>query len=387
MTTIWNRLRTALARLRQDLDARHGDRRAFLLPLLSVNQGIATGVLAVSAKGKVLGGVVLAAVALSTLWISDLLPIAPPPAPALPVPVAPMTADLAPDHGAPSPAPQRTEVAPSAPVTLPTTGTLIVSATYQPDGDPVADLIVSVRPAASESRFDWRLARTDDQGIARVAGLPPGEHQVLTPRNWRAGARATVVAGAEQRVSLTLGQGIHLTGIVVDIHDVAVAGAEVHVAPGAAQRFDLRPLAITGAEGRFDLRFCSERCLVGARAAGHAPSWMRYVNLQEGGSIDLRLGLPGPGGVVEGTVFGSVGTFALGPLVPGRWRVCVQVPGSELVAGSSNEGRLPGTIRMTEARSLAPGDYVVNARGDGRSVEARFTVREGGDEVVRIDMR
>jgi hypothetical protein len=61
--------------------------------------------------------------------------------------------------------------------------------------------------------------------------------------------------------------------------------------------------------------------------------------------------------------------------------------GGELVAGSSSIGRTPGTIRMTQARSLAPGDYVVTVRGDGRVGETRFTVREGGDEIVGIDMR
>lgn len=365
VTTVWNRLRTALARLRQELEARHGDRRAFLLPLLPASRGIATGMLALSAKSKVLGSVALAAAAILTLWGSGIVPLAPLPGPALPEPVAPMSADRGQDARTQAPAPERAEVESPTRATPPSTGTLIVHAKYPRDGASVADLVLTVGPVATESRFEWRRARTDEHGIARIEGLTPGEHMVSSARNWRSRARATVIAGAEQRVELSLPDGIRITGIVVDADGVAVAGAEVHVAPSLGQRIDLRPLALTGADGRFDLRSCSERCVVGARAVQHAPSWMHYVNLQEGGSIDLRLELPSPGGVVEGTVFGvDRAPLADAAVVIGE--------GLADVVRTTNEGAPAAPAYVyTDANGrfravgLPPGDLPVEARARG----------------------
>lgn len=79
-----------------------------------------------------------------------------------------------------------------------------------------------------------------------------------------------------------------------------------------------------------------------------------------------------------------------------RFRVAAPAPlgelrvqilrGAERVLDTSHRAIIERPIAVEWEHWLAPGEYTVNATGDGLSVRATFTVREG-DEIVIIELR
>jgi RNA polymerase sigma-70 factor (ECF subfamily) len=309
LTTVTSRLRTALATMRQRLDARHGDRAAWLVPLLSspvrpTLPGLT--VLAMAIQTKILIGVavlVLATIALFSIGDPSPTPQATPGGHRAPLPSTML--DLA-DRRSNAEGPVRSAAAVGTPEARSATGTLIVKATYADDGQPVVDLVVLARRPRAEARFGSRRARTDAGGIARVEALEPGSIHVTNARNPEASVRAEVVEGKEVEVQIVLATGVTITGIVVDRLGAPVPGAEVCLA-GAGALEDAEPATASGPDGRFELRGCPLMSFVGARAVGHRSSEMQFVTMAEGSTRDLRLVLPAPGGAVAGTVTDPTG--------------------------------------------------------------------------------
>lgn len=304
VSTVESRLRTAHASLRLRLDARHGGRQAWLIPLLPVRSARALGglgVLAMSMQSKILIGIGAMLLAALAIWTTR------DPAPPSPhghdgtISPAPLATS---DHDArqPDPAdlPRQSRVDVGQPAALAKTGTLIVKAVFGSDDSAIPDLLIKARVVGGDKRFGWHGLRTDAAGLARFENLAPGPIYVANARN-SASVRANVVAGKEVAVQLVLPAGVTITGIVVDRLDVPVPGAEVWLA-GLGAWEDAERATTTGADGRFELRGCRTECLVGAAGAGHRSSEMQRVMMQDGSVRDLRLVLPAPGGTVVGTV-------------------------------------------------------------------------------------
>jgi len=377
VTTVYTRLRSALVALRQRLDDRldnrHGARRAWLLPLLppqAATAGLGTVVLAMTAKTKVVAVVGVLVLAALGLWTLGAPPVPLPPGGDMAGEGLPFTAEVSqgPEQveGAPRRAEagaeaDRREIVTPAPGAEPTTGSLRVKATYQEDGTPVPDLELMVGSPGAEHRLGQVRVRTDGGGIARLEELAPGRIWVQNIRNDEL-ARSEVAAGAETRLDLVLPPGILVTGIVVDRDGVAVPRAQVSLVPLARADREVEHVADADAQGRFALRSCPTRCLVGARAAGHAPSRLHYVFLREGGTKDLRIQLPAPGGTVEGTVLGPDRRPVRGALVRiGEGHT------NGITAGPNGAPAPPALVRTGEdgrfrAVGLAVGEHPVQVR-------------------------
>jgi hypothetical protein len=306
VSTVESRLRTAHANLRRRLDARHGGRDGWLIPLLPVRAltlgGL--GVLAMSIQSKVLigiGAMLLATLAFWNTW--DPTPPSPqsPHETVSPVPLA--TSDNQARLPGPADPSRQSAVVVEEPTASATTGTLIVKAVFGDDDTAISELLIMALRPGSDMRFGSHRMRTDAAGVARFENLSPGSFYVTNARNPSANVRANVVAGEEVGVQLVVPAGLTITGVVVDRLGIPVPAADVCLA-GLGALEDAEVATTTGANGRFELRGCCSECLVGARAAGHRSSQMLRVMMKEGGVRDLRIVLPALGGTVVGTVRG-----------------------------------------------------------------------------------
>lgn len=365
VTTVWNRLRQALAKLRDRLDAQHGgDRRAWLLPLCAVPRspapalGLGTAALLMTTQAKIVAAFVVLVLGTLLVWMADDPGSGTIPSdPTLHQGAVLASPDPALDDG-PTLGTSRVEVPVAGEQAVATTGTLIVHARYA-DGKPAGDLAVLVQAFLG----DLRLARrrtTDAEGHARFDGLSPGQLRVWTNRNRR--MRPVLVdvrAGDISEVELELPTGITILGTVVDGDGVGVPSAEVYLAQLARADQDAEHAATTDAEGRFTLCGCSTYCFVGARAAGHLASPMQNVFGSEGGTLEVRLELAGGGGSVGGVVAGPTGEPVPNALVRvGEGRLNTFTRGGEPFGAqvrTDSAGRFLAT-------GLAAGDHPVVAR-------------------------
>lgn len=342
-TTVWSRLRNALQRLRADLDERHGDRRAWLVPL--------TGGFLMTAKAKFGGAAaVLTAAALVVLFaLQAAPPVAHGDGASSPAVLA-QQGDVHRDPPTPTVATrddaQREPVAEPPPAaTAPATGALLVRA-RRPDGEPAFGVTVVVRPRGSDVRFASIRQVTDEDGEARFEGLRPGTWSItntLAP----GGTRAEVEAGATAVVDYELRAGITLTGVVLDPTGHPVPGASVEVIMPIRVDADAETIATTGAEGQFVVFDVVEMCLVGARAPGFTASRLHYVELEVGAIAEVELRLGEAGGMVEGVVLAAHGA---------------PVPAATVIIGS---GATTG-LRASPSVGAPPLPALVHTDADGR---------------------
>jgi len=256
--------------------------------------------------------------------------------------------------------PPRSEQAPA------TTGSLAVHVVYD-DGEPAAGVHLTLRRRGSDIRVGLRRALTDGEGRASFDELAPGTALLRADRAYwsRPHDRADIVAGQTASLTLTIPVHMQVEGAVVDAAGLPIAGAEVVLAPLAASDLDAERATTSGPDGRFTLRVAYEHCSIGARADGHAPSAMHFLQAPRGGSVRATLVLPGPGGAVEGTVTDHGGAPVRAAVVRiGTGRLDA-VPGDEwggpaLAAQVDSDGE--GRFR---AIGLPPGEHPVVVRAVG----------------------
>lgn len=167
------------------------------------------------------------------------------------------------------------------------------------DGTPAADVAVRCRPRPFDFEAWLRSARTGDDGVAHLVGLPPGPANVLTGRG--ASADVELVAGTGQRVTIPLDQGIDVHGRVVDLDDRPIVGATVWM---SVVRFsdDGEVVATSGPDGAFTIRGAGESFAVTATAPGFGCARVAWVRAR-----DLVLTLRPAPGVLVGTVVDPAG--------------------------------------------------------------------------------
>ena len=364
VTTVTSRLRSALATLRGRLDAGHADRAAWLLPLLPRGREASARralLCACAFRAKLTAIVALVALTALGLWASGLwlpTPSAPPGGPAAHPQPVPMAADTGSDR-LDAGAVVRSAVPGARSEAGSDTGAVALRVRIDEDRAPVADLLVFAGRSGADSRFGQRRARTDKGGTARFEGLPPGRWKIGNARNTSVESVVEVTAGSVTDVILELPAGTRLVGVVVDPYDVPVPDARVYLKH--AFDIDAEHAATTEWDGRFTLRACPRTVYIGARAAGYAPSRMQLVQ-QGSGTKELRIVLPGPGGIVEGIVRGPGGEPVADALVlvgeglPNRNPV--RGPGAPTMPAQARTGA-DGQFR---AVGLTAGDHLLRVR-------------------------
>ena len=227
VTTVWNRLRRALALLRADLEREYGDTRAWLLPLapaasvrgqpIPSSTMASAGVTLMSTNTKILtfAGVLAAAVlAVVTSGAGKRDPSVPTPSQDS-VCATRLRPDAAVAKEEPIASGPREEAAGAIEtVDAPATGALSVRVLY--DDQPLADVGVRLfSVGALDPLYDSLLGRTDRDGRTLFASLPPGSHRIWTDRR-RMNAtfeRAQVTTGETTEFEMRLPPGIVIPGV------------------------------------------------------------------------------------------------------------------------------------------------------------------------------
>jgi RNA polymerase sigma factor (sigma-70 family) len=408
VATVWNRLRSGLALLRERLDAEHGgDRRAWALPLAAFANGLppapgvaAAGTACTAAAAGVGGGILVGgtlvtmqtkvavafgAVALLALafvcWprLFSAGPDAPPRGPG-PAAVASAPAPMPREDAAPAAAPERQAVVAAPPAT---TGSLLVRVRHA-DGTPASDVTAIVGAPFADFRVGRRRAACDADGAARFDGLAPGPVRVRTNRPSNTTVDVEIEAGRTTEVLCKLDANVTIRGIVVDREQRPVPSALVEMAVPAMVGYDIETVATTGSDGRFTVRAAPALCAIGARAAGFAASKLQVLTGKDGNTAEVRIELPAPGGSVEGRVEDAAGTPVAGAVVcAGR--------GQTTAIAIGDEGAPAAALARTDADGrfvavgLEPGEQTVQARGPGFAPwHGAVSIAAGATSALRI---
>ncbi|MEZ5967392.1 MAG: sigma-70 family RNA polymerase sigma factor [Planctomycetota bacterium] len=268
------------------------------------------------------------------------------------------------------------------------TGSLAVRVVHD-DGSAAVGVHLAVRADGGDVRVGTRPGVTDAGGRADFEALPPGTVCVRTDRSLEvSGDRAVIVAGQTADLQLTIPRGLTVSGIVVDFDERPVAAAEVLLAPCAAFGMDAQEVTTTGDDGRFEVRTgYRDGVVVGARAAGFAPSSLALLLGAQGARAPVRLTLPAPGGAVEGRVEDDLGRPVAGAVVR------VGVGRLDCLVLSTQSGpALPAQVRAADDGSfrvvgLAPGNHRVFARASGWAPwSGACEVRAGAATPLRVTL-
>lgn len=181
-----------------------------------------------------------------------------------------------------------------------TTGSLELHVVFESDGAPAADVRARIEPHFTSlptgPQMRWT---TDEHGVLRARGLPPGTKSVTVGR-CHTSATLDIVAGETTTATMTLPPGRQVSGVVTNRSGDPVPGAAIFLF-----RYEFDPgyaVAHTDAKGRFEVRDVSVGCWVGARHRILTPS-AKHLSLGfKVGSESLALELGDEGGRVTGTV-------------------------------------------------------------------------------------
>lgn len=285
-----------------------------------------------------------------------------------------------------------------------TAGTLLVGKVTDQRGGPVPGAQVSARPELGAAMD----AFTDDTGIYRL-GPVAGTVELSASAYGHGEARRTLelpsppgrnVAERREDIVLAVADAV-LSGMLDDARGAPIAAATLEVISGAGEG----RRAVVGADGTFRIDHLPAGALrlrithpdyppseVDATATA-APATVRF-KLALGGAIEGAIlddrgaplaGTPisgdGPGTATADTTSDTKGYFKLGPLVPGVWKLAIDVPGFLAVTRELEvtAARAPGQasvrdVRIDLARGALVGGTVRDARGQ-RARNARVSVQ------------
>ena len=295
------------------------------------------------------------------------------------------------------------------------------------DGRALAGMLVRVNKKGNSNWSPWGNqgggnggnARSGEDGSWTVKGLKEGDYTVeLTPGgDWMTPPAIPVRAG-ESGVEIKLAKGQTIEGRVMTPEGAPVSGANIWLQETAAskksrgiakQGYDWmssqRLRTTAGTDGRFVVKGLPEDGLFNVSAGGNGPS-QPYVSetIKDVGAgtknVEIRLR---EGALIEGQIVGPDGEtvgnawlranpvdkkaglnsantnvnhrsseFKLGPLLPGRYRITVQVHGGGYAAPEPIEVSAPSTgVRIQLSKSLA-----ITGTLSGSDVQG-FTVQFG----------
>jgi RNA polymerase sigma factor (sigma-70 family) len=261
--TVKTRLWRALQLLRQKLDHRYGDRRAWLgalVPLAKLSgrtwglgAAVAAGALWMQAKPLLVATILGLALVAGGAWVWS-------GGGAPPVPLPSLSEVKA--HVAPQPvadACQSRQVAeveavaaksPEAAASV--YGSLAVRVRWHDDRPaPGIAIYCDVRGEPQLDRNELCVV-SDEAGLARAAHVHAGKVKLSSERGGE--LEANVAAGTQHEVDFVLPRGIDVTGIVRDQRQLPVAGAEVVLVSPRGGWLGGRTVAVTDAVGAFAVR-------------------------------------------------------------------------------------------------------------------------------------
>ncbi len=176
------------------------------------------------------------------------------------------------------------------------TATLRVHARW-PGPAPAADVMIYLRRGERGLPYTaFARARTDAEGVAVFSGVVPGKLRLASDR----GDRTTIdVAAGEQDVDFDLEGGVAVVGTVRDADGAGVAGAEIWLQTSSTGWSGGRVVAISAADGTFELEQIGPSLSIGALAGGFTRSTLVDLDVVEKdpppARVDLQLGPPGGG--------------------------------------------------------------------------------------------
>ncbi|MEM1417077.1 MAG: carboxypeptidase regulatory-like domain-containing protein [Myxococcota bacterium] len=258
-------------------------------------------------------------------------------------------------------------------------GALLAGQVLQGDGAPAANVELTL---VGSGLWPAETLRTDADGRFLRPDVPPGVYALRARRDERVVVRTGIVvrAGTPTELSLRLGPGARLEGVLVDERGEAIAGAELSLAEGGLSPLPRR--VVTDDAGRFvasGLLPGSQRVQV--RAAGHVPL-MEVLTLQAGEIRELVL-VASRGAEVAGVVrdardrpvagarvrwAGAEPLLELGPEPVGALGVTAEVPPLPLfgVVASESWAAIAGARDAgAETRTDAAGRFVLEGLPPG----------------------
>jgi len=268
------------------------------------------------------------------------------------------------------------------------TGTLEVTVRFGGENPgPAAHSTITYRTSGGDRRLAPRCM-TNQAGIAIIADLAPGRMVVHGDRHER-GQRVEIEAGKTTTVEITYPAGMLLRGIVIDDNEHPIAGALIETAMPMLVGRDPHVLAISGGDGRFEIRSAFRPCLVGARAQGFLAAPLQYPAM--GTDIEVKFQLVPGGGTVDGTVVDEQGDPIADALV------CIGAGKLQGLGIAAMDGStplpLPALVRSNQegkfrALAIPPGNAEVWARAVNKSPwRGTCSVANYGTSALRITMQ
>ena len=262
-----------------------------------------------------------------------------------------------------------------------------------PDGAPIVDADVSARTGDNSPMIGQLMAahgKTGPDGVCRLRGLRTERTTVEATAKARLTATATIdlqAGGEPQQLRLELGEGGVVTGIVTTAGGVPVAGAHVAHFPsgdipllgdiasqlGAEQMADVANSGVhTDAEGRFQLTGLADEgtFLVVAAHPDHAAGQTKGVRM---GDRDVKVVLQPLGGL-RGRVVAAENQKPLPSFTVALLRTSFLVLRTA-VRQQVFDAAADGAFELVR---IAPGEYTLQVRGDGRSETEQTVVVAAG---------
>ncbi len=242
-------------------------------------------------------------------------------------------------------------------------------------GAPLADVLVRADPEDPDRRRTevraTAFAVTGADGAFVLEGLDRGSYHVSAAAEGRAPAGRGGVAGGAREISLVLGAGLPLAGVVATDDGVRVPAYTllVHVRHGARRELVLARSIVEPA-GRFEVRVAPGDYELIAAAAGWAPS----------------APVTAAAGTTDATLVVTAGAALRGRVVAaasGRGIPYARIVREALGGGASAQPSNPGTVTRAdgsfELTGLPPGPFSISvaAAGYHPRIEAGLTATEG----------
>ncbi len=183
------------------------------------------------------------------------------------------------------------------------------------DGAAAAGVLVRCERIASDAMEEYTPTATSDaEGRFEFPPVPAGSYRLVADRG--AQRVATVADTPLEPVVLTLARGCEVIGEVRNPDGAPVANARIWLSV-RYQTEDGAVIARTDASGRFVARDVPNKHYIGARAAGHRPSPLHFVDAEPGTQRSYELIVQPGAASVTGAVLDHTGQPVANAIVRG----------------------------------------------------------------------